>query len=500
MLSVGMLAACPAGKLVGGGELGSDRDARADADGPRSPEGAPAADRRGPATADGERRIEAGRDHGATDGKPTSPDLLPPLRDDALTPWTWHQQSLALLDQSVLGKAFAAAGYAPPAGSYLLAVRVVPGLAQPAFAYYSLAATATTYSAGAYWPASTVKLAAAVGALRTLGKHQLTGAASVSFTDDDGSYSGTVKSLYSQALEVSSNVAYNRLMEIAGFDEINDQYLTAAESLPSMVLQRRYTHPLPTSNLRTSPAIAYSEGALAGTLPKRVGVGQHPECPSEGNCVTLLELLDLMRRVTLHHELPAGDRFPLAAADVAALQASLEASPTRMEPGASQALGHPVKVYNKTGEVAGDDRLDHGLIVDTVGGARFLLALAMPYDTTSDAAASTLARQALLALVAQPAAGPALQRAAGSPITVQIDDQGPGKTPGTRAHRLTIAAPGADSLELFVDGYALPKPAGPSPWFLLDHDFSKAGDRLLVVRARAAGALVGYRALAVHLN
>lgn len=437
------------------------------------------------------------RDLGQLDGKQPSPDGGQ-LRDDAIASWTWHDQCVVLLNQSALGAAFSAAGYTPPSGTYLLATRLVAGLGQPAFQYYSLAGTALTYSQGHYWPASTVKLTAAVGALRTLGKQGLSGAAQVSFSDDDGSYSGTVKNLYAQAIEVSDNVAYNRLMEIAGFDEMNDQYLVAAESAPTLVLQRRYTHPLPSSSLRSSPPITYSEAGKSGQLPARTGVGQHPECPDEGNCITLLELLEVMRRVTLHGELPAADRLPLAAADVSGLQASLLTAPSDLEAGAAQALGHAVKVYNKPGEVYGDDRLDHGLIVDTVSGQRFLLATSMPYNTTSGADLSELARRALLALLAQPGGGLALQRTAGGAIVAQLDDGGP--VSGGRRYTLTLSAAGADSLELWVDGYALPKPAGPSPYFKLTHDFSKSGDRLLIVRASKGGAVVGYRALTVHIN
>jgi hypothetical protein len=447
----------------------------------------------------GERRPDGSRPDRPREARPldqrrdVAPDLKA-LRDDAIAPWTWFQQSSAIMSTTALGTAFSAGGYTPPSGTYLLAVRVLKGLGQPAFQYYSLADTAGTYSAGKYWPASTVKLTAAVGALRTLAKYGLTGAASVSFTDDDGAYSGTVKNLYTQALEVSSNESYNRLMEIAGFDEMNDQVLTAADSLPQMVLQRRYTHPLPTSSLRTSPAITFTEGAATGQIPQRVGVGQHPECPSEGNCITLLELADVMRRVTLHNELPAQDRFPIAPADLAGLQASLLASPTELEPGAHLALGHAVQVYNKDGQVWTDDRLDCGLIVDTVTGDRFLIAISMPYGTTSDAALSEAARRALLALIAQPTSGAVLQRDAGAPIVAQLDDQ------GGHSYKITIGAAGADALEVWVDGWPLATPVGPSPYFTLSHTFSKAGDRLMIVKASAKGSVIGYRALTVHIN
>lgn len=429
-----------------------------------------------------------------------SPDG-PTLVDNTLPAKTWFEQGVLAADRASLGAAFAQAGYSPPAGTFLLAAQVLPGLGQPAFRYLSLGESGFDFSDGRYWPASTVKLTAAVGALWTLGQLGLSGAASVSFSDDDGSYSGTVENLYDKALSISDNVAYNRLMEIAGFDPLNDQLLVPAQSLPTIVLQRRYTHPLPTSDLRTSPPISYSEGAKSGTIPKRVGVGQHPSCPDEGNCATLFELLDVMRRVTLHGELPAGDRFPLGTVDVGGLQAALLASDTDfLEPGASQALGHPAVIMNKPGAVYSLDRLDHGLIEDSVTKERFLLAWSMPYAATSSAVASELTRQALLALKSGASQAPPLQRDAGVPVLINVKDIGPGAAAGTRSHTFTISAPGADSVELWLDRFPLPGPTKIGPYFVLSHELYNGGERLLVVRALASGKLVGYRGARVKLT
>lgn len=427
------------------------------------------------------------------------PDASPPLRDDALTAWDWYTQASKIADRQSLAAAFAQAGYTPPSGLYLVAARVVAGQGQPALELFSYKDTGFTYSPGHFWPASTVKLTAAVGALWTLGSYGLTGAAQVTFQDDDGSYSGTVANLYDRALRISDNVAYNRLVEIAGFDAFNDQFLVTARGLPQMVLQRRYTKPLPTSNLRTSPTISYVEGAKSGTIPQRVGTGSHPECPSEGNCTTLFELLDGLRRVTLHSELPSTERFPLASSDVTGLKAALLAAVTDMQPGAGQALGHPVTIYNKTGLVPGNDHLDHGLIVDNTSGERFLIALSLPYAaSTSSATISTVAKQTLLALKAAPAAG-TLQLDAGAKITVQLDDKGPGPG-GTRSYDIKISAPGADKLAIWVDGWPIGTPSGPSPYFELSYGFSQPGERLMVVHALTGTKLLGYRALRIKIN
>lgn len=450
----------------------------------------------------------SGDTNGAADASPADawlpadgpqPDAPAPLRDDALAPWDWYTQASKIANRQALTTAFAQAGYSPPTNLYLIAARVVAGQGQPALELFSYKDTGFTYSPGHFWPASTVKLTAAVGALWTLGSYGLTGAAQVSFQDDDGSYSGTVANLYDKALSVSDNVAYNRLVELAGFDAFNDQFLVAARGLPQMVLQRRYTKPLPTSNLRTSPTIAYVEGAKSGTIPQRVGTGSHPECPSEGNCTTLFELLDGLRRVTLHDELPVAERFPLVASDASGLKAALLAAVTDMQPGAGQALGHPVTIYNKTGLVPGNDHLDHGLIVDNTSGERFLIALSLPYAaSTSSATISTVAKQTLLALKAAPAAA-TLQRDAGTKIMVQLDDKGPASG-GARAYDIKISAPGADRLSIWVDGWPIGSPTTPSPHFELSYQFSQAGERLMVVHALAAGQLIGYRALRIKVN
>jgi hypothetical protein len=447
---------------------------------------------------DGEAPPDGGSpDGGSPDG--SSPDGGGGLKDNTLPLKHWYWQGTRAADRASLAAALAKAGYTPPAGTYLLAAEVVGGLGQPAFRYYSLGEAAFTFSSGKYWPASTVKLTAAVGALWTLKGYGLSGAATVTFTDADGAYAGTVTSLYQQAITVSSNVAYNRLVEIAGFDPLNDTYLVPDQGLPQLVIQRRYTHPTPTADLRTSPPIAYTEGAKKGTIPKRVGKGVHPSCPNEGNCTTLFELLDVLRRVNLHGQLPAAERFPLTTQDVNKLRAAMLKAPTFLEPGASQALKNKVEIYNKSGQVYGDDRLDHGLIVCPSTGERYLIAWSMPFQTTTEAQGSELTRRVLLALKGGAATAPPLQLEAGVKIAIQLTDLGPGAAASTRRYAIAVDAPGADALELWIDRYTLPAPAKSGAHFKLTHDFSGLGERLLVVRARAKGKLIGYRAARVKL-
>ena len=427
------------------------------------------------------------------------PDAAP-LVDDGLPDMSWYEQGEKASDRTSLNQSFSSNGYTPPSGSYVMAAEILDGVNQPAFRFYTWYDTGFTYSTGNFWPASTIKLTAAVGALRTLGDYGLSGAATVTFTDDDGSYNGTVEGLYDPALRVSSNIAYNRLMLIAGFDEMNEDYLIEEEGLPHMVLQRRYTHPYPGSNLRTSPSINYSEGGLSGTIPQRVGTSQHPECPNEGNCTTLFEIMEVMRRVTLHDELTNEHQYPVESEDIQGIMSALLAANTTLQPGVSEALGDSVLIYNKTGFVPDNDRLDHGMILDDSTGNRYLIALSLPEPTTVAADLSDLAKHTIEAMMGGLSAAPPLQLTSGTNMTVQLDDNGPGSMPETRSYTIWIHAPGADSLELWFDRWPLPPPMIEGPYFKLDHDFSNSGERLMIVMAYSNNTLIGYRALTVYIN
>lgn len=426
---------------------------------------------------------------------------IDPLVDNTLPDWDWNAMVQAAADRSSLDAAFAAAGYTPPAGTYLFAAIARPGLQQLAFSFFSRGDDGFVWSSGVYWPASTVKVLAAVGAIRKLASVGCGVNATVSFSDDDGFYSGTVANLVDLAIRVSDNVAYNRLMEIGGFEEINHDLLHARFGMPRLVLQRRYTHPTPQSNLRNSPPISYIQGAISGTLPARTGTSVFPECPNEGNCITLAELLEGLRRVVFHEEIPASERFELGPAELQALHMALQTSPSQMGPGIEAALpGHALRIYNKEGQVYGDDRLDHAAVADDTTGKIYLLAASMPYNTTSQADMAELARQTIAALDAAAAQRVFLQKNEGGPIAVRTTYQGPGTVPGSVRMEIAIQAADADTIELFMDRWTLEAPQPSGQLFLLERDFSTSGERLLTVLARRAGQIVAVRHAVVRIG
>lgn len=414
------------------------------------------------------------------------------LRDDGLLPGDYYTRAFLSADRTSINSFFSGISYAPPSGSYLLIGKVENTAGYPAVTWFSMGETAFTYSAGNYWPASTVKLAAAVFALQTLGNFGLTAYATVSFTDDDGTYAGSVSDLIENAIIISDNVAYNRLMEIAGFTEVNDLYLTSDNGQPQMVLQRRYTHPLPSSDLRHSPEITYSEGSNSGVIPSRVSNQLYSWCTNEANCITLVELADVLRRVVLSDDLGADEIYDITASDRILLMDSLSASSCKFESAISPLFSSSVEIYNKTGQVSSDDRLDHGYIYDPVSGEEWIVAVSMPYSTTTDASLGNLVANGITAVRNSTTQSPFLRTNEGPEITVQADFVG-------LDAEFTIEAPGADSVEIYVDRWFLGNAVNSGAYFTLNHSFSQSGLRQMVVVGRSGGNFHSYRILNIQV-
>lgn len=410
------------------------------------------------------------------------------LRDDGLEPGDYYTKAFLSADRTSINSYFSTISYSVPSGSYMLIGRVENTAGYPSVTWFSLGETAFTYSSGNYWPASTVKLAAAVFALETLENYNLTASANVSFTDDDGAFSGSVSDLIEAAIIISDNVAYNRLMEIAGFTEVNDSYLTSENGQPQMVLQRRYTHPLPSSDLRHSPEISYSEGSLSGVIPARVSNQVYSWCTNEANCLTLLELSDILRRVVFHDELGLDEKYGIGIADRDLLMNSLLSSSCKFASAIAPLFSSSVEIYNKTGQVSTDDRLDHGYIYDPVSEEEWIVAVSMPYQTTTDSDLGNLVANGITAVRNSSTQSPFLRTNTGPEITLQADFTG-------LQAQFTIDAPGADSVDLYVDRWFLGSAVQSGNYFTLSHAFSQSGLRQMIIITRFGGSFHSYRIL-----
>lgn len=449
------------------------------------------------------------------DGSPAPSPLLAPKPAPAAPPNPSNAASAPATSSPTSAPARPMQRYRIPVGTYLMATKVVRGLGQPGYYYFGLRDTPFMYSWNRYWPASCVKLMAAVGALVTLRKHGLGARAHLRFEDDDGRYDGPVWRMQRRALRLSTNVDYNRLIEIAGFDALNERYLTARWGLPRMVLQRRYTRPRPTSNLRSSPRIEYREGRRQGVIAARHSDRTYARCPHEANCTTLFELHEVLRRVMLHFELPKSQRFPLRRKDVKRLHEDLLASPHKLGRGVEEALGHTAEVYNKAGMVPGDDHLDNLFIDDTTAKRRYFLALSVPFSGPKEPKEVThgelaeLGRETLRILRRVGGRGPWLQHDSGvapklslGPATLRLP-----RRRGRRRGRAVIeveaqlSAQGANRADVWLGRKRLTPGRGMRlPGRLKLTLPVRVEDHALIVIPRRGSRRVGYRFFAISVQ
>jgi hypothetical protein len=159
------------------------------------------------------------------------------------------------------------------------------------------------------------------------------------------------------------------------------------------VIQTSYTG----GDLHFSPAMTLSEGGRDLSLPPRTSSDDYG-CET-GNCSDLLELSESVRRIVLHDEIPAAERFQIDRADVTGLTNALLGADGYFPPAVIRVLGTGARVYSKPGEAADLDCLDVAMI-EARPGQRFLLAVSVPEDQGGCEALVMLATGVLRFLVA----------------------------------------------------------------------------------------------------
>lgn len=242
-----------------------------------------------------------------------------------------------------------------------------------------------------FWPASSIKVLAALGALdfaRSLG---FSGEALVVL--DIGEKARTLRSIYEAAIRDSSNSDYDLLVQIAGRDRLNGEFLTAVNGFPATSITRPYD----ADDLGTSPPMIFDQGDRRTYVPERPAKLK-PECGA-GNCSNLFEMTESVRRVVLNNEIPPYERFDLDPTDVAALrQALLDADGFFPDPVAT-VVGPDARIYDKPGDADGLDCLDVALIQAT-DGRRWLLSASVPHSEGGCDALAELATRVLRILAA----------------------------------------------------------------------------------------------------
>jgi len=280
------------------------------------------------------------------------------------------------------------AGYTVPPHALVYGARVDRGVA--GLSYRPVEAGGGALGE-AFWPASSIKVLAALGALdfaRSLG---FTGDALVVF--DIGEKSRTLRSIYEAAIRDSSNYDYDLLVQIAGRDRLNSEFLTPENGFPVTSITRAYDG----DDLATSPAMILDQADKRTYIPERPAKLK-PECAA-GNCSNLFEMTESVRRVVLNDEIPAYERFDLDPTDVAALRQALLDAEGFFPDAVATTVGPDTKIYDKPGDADGLDCLDVAL-VQAPDGRRWLLSASVPHSEGGCEALADLAARVLKVLVA----------------------------------------------------------------------------------------------------
>ncbi|HNS96131.1 MAG TPA: hypothetical protein PLJ27_02990 [Polyangiaceae bacterium] len=388
-------------------------------------------------------------------------------------PWRWDEQVARVLDSTTLAREL---GYRPPRGTEAYAAIIQHNELGLSYAFFDYDKGAFSQS---FWPASTVKVLAALAALDWLRIHGFSGQAEVRWRNG---FSDRVNAIVDRSVRLSSNEDYDRTLQIAGLDHLNGRWLTAERGFPNTVIQAAYAH----SNVRTPPSFTLTEGDKQWVVPSRT-TGPLDKCSgARVQCATLFELTEAVRRVVLRDLIPPQERFELSSEDSNALQEALcQAKPSFFARGVRAVLGPDARICHKPGWVPGKDYLDHG-VMEAADGRRFLLAAAMPDpgDGSAQGRLPVLAEKILRVITRLEMEPFYLQPTAGAEIRVKKEAGG-----------LRVQGEGFDEVQVYIDGTGVDRVRRDEETFFAEVTTESWQDKLMTVRGYRQGAIVGVRNL-----
>lgn len=274
-------------------------------------------------------------------------------------PFPVLQPELGPLDTTTLIKKLRRAGLVEPRGFKALVIEITDQEGE--LSYRTFDYKGSSIRREDWWPASTLKIFAAVAALEKLHALGFSKAAQLTYHYRGELFETVVEDLVRQALTPSHNLSFDRLVELVGFEELHDQFFDARHGLAGTVLLRSYAARVRDKKTnrgsnRHSPAITVREGDKTVELPERYGRSE-PHCPQQGNCTSLVELAETMRRIVLHERLPKERRFALGKSEVELLRSALAGERKRglgVVNGLREGFGQrPLMLYHKPGYATG---------------------------------------------------------------------------------------------------------------------------------------------------
>jgi LysM repeat protein len=289
------------------------------------------------------------------------------------------------VDTKRLAKAMAKHGFHPPADFKMLVVEFTLDKGNAKVIRERPFSWRGTYDDTNFNAGSTVKFFAAVGALERLRALGFTPNAVATFHDRKGARKrkARVRNLVVDALVDSNNIAYNRLVQLAGYDRLNGRVLSAGRGMHDSGIHKPYERSkwVPMTGLKSFkwfPKIVVRQGKKMRSF--RAGRSKKKwNCSGGGTCTSMRDLAENMRRLMLHEQIPARQRHNLGIAELRTIRRGLEKKRKRgMEVvrGIQKAFKRDqVHVYHKPG-FAGEWFSDCLYIYKRRSNRRWVVALA----------------------------------------------------------------------------------------------------------------------------
>ena len=269
-----------------------------------------------------------------------------------------------------------------------------------------------------FWPASTIKLPAAIAVVELLNGHQLDLDASLTFQHQEkgGRWitdaARTPREMISEVFRRSSNEDYTLLLRLTGIDWLHERFFTAERGFPKTALMRGYTAARPWAYLREEPQrMVHPSVTLTHQWKGRFYAAERG-CTiidsQTGNMTTTRELCDTLRRVMFHDQIEPAERFRLTSEQVRFLReggdgfTGLETRGADSGPsawkGAAETVFPTARYFHKSGLIS-NYALDLACIDDRAQqGPCYLITLAVNAGHASPVNGEELIRQMSLAV------------------------------------------------------------------------------------------------------
>ncbi len=269
-----------------------------------------------------------------------------------------------------------------------------------------------------FWPASTIKLPAAIAAIELLNEQGIDLDAELTFLhqDKDGRWitdvARTPREMISEVFRCSSNEDYTLLLRLTGIDRLHEHFFTAARGFPKTALMRGYTAARPWVYIREEPQRVVHPGVTLTHQWKGRSYAAERGCTiidsKTGNMTTTRELCETLRRVMFHDQIESSERFHITSEQARFLReggggfTGLETRGADSGPsawkGAAETVFPAARYFHKSGLIS-NYALDVACIdARAQNGPCYLLALAVNAGHASPVHGDELIRQMSLAV------------------------------------------------------------------------------------------------------